>query len=90
MWKLVYSSRFKKDLKHYKGQTSKIVALKEVLRQLEEKGTVESSYNPHMLAGNYKGCMECHVQNNFLLIWIDESNRTISLVRLGSHSELFK
>ena len=34
--------------------------------------------------------MECHIQNDFLLIWIDKDARTVKLVRLGSHSELFK
>ena len=36
------------------------------------------------------GCMECHIEGDFLLIWIDEETETIELVRLGSHSELFK
>lgn len=43
-----------------------------------------------MLTGQYNGCMECHVGNDYLLIWIDEDSDTIGLVRLGSHSELFK
>ena len=34
--------------------------------------------------------MECHIQNDFLLIWIDETRQQIKLVRLGSHSDLFK
>ena len=44
---------------------------------------------PHMLTGNYRGCMECHIMGDFLLIWLDEVNDVIELVRLGSHSELF-
>ena len=40
-----------------------------------------------MLKGQYKGCMECHIGNDFLLIWIDGD--IIDLVRIGSHSELF-
>ena len=42
-----------------------------------------------MLTGNYSGCMECHVEGDFLLIWIDETNKRIGVLRLGSHSELF-
>lgn len=38
---------------------------------------------------NYQGCMECHIQGDFLLIWIDPDTDIIELVRLGSHSELF-
>lgn len=39
---------------------------------------------------NYKGCMECHIQGDFLLIWFDPNTDIIELVRLGSHSELFR
>ena len=90
MWEIVYSTRFKKDLKRYKGQPDRIKALKAVLQQLRDNGQVDASYKPHRLSGEYNDCMECHVQNDFLLIWIDESLHQIKLVRLGSHSALFK
>ena len=90
MWEIVYSTRFKKDLKRYQGQPHRIKALKTVLEQLQTHGKVDASYKPHTLAGDYKDCMECHIQNDFLLIWIDEARLQIKLVRLGSHSDLFK
>lgn len=34
--------------------------------------------------------MECHVENDTLLIWIDENENLIRLIRFGSHSELFR
>ncbi len=90
MWELNYTTRFKKDLKRFKRNNSKLAALKTVLEQLQETGSVDASHKPHHLVGEYAGCMECHIESDFLLIWIDEAARTISLVRLGSHSELFK
>ena len=90
MWELFYSSRFKKDLKRFQNQPAKIQALKQVLKMLVETGSVPLSYRPHRLVGDYSGCMECHIENDFLLVWINEKEHTISLVRLGSHSELFK
>ncbi len=90
MWEIKYTTKFKKDLKRIKNQPDRLSGLKTVLKQLEEKGTVDASYNPHPLTGNYKDCIECHIQNDFLLIWMDSSTNTINLVRLGSHSELFK
>ena len=33
--------------------------------------------------------MECHIEGDFLLIWVDGQNDIIELIRLGSHSELF-
>ena len=90
MWKLVYTTSFKKDLKRYQNNASKLAALTDVLGQLQQSGAVEAKHKPHQLTGDYAGCMECHVQNDFLLIWINEQEQTLSLVRLGSHSELFK
>ena len=37
----------------------------------------------------YKGCMECHVLGDFLLIWINPDTDIVELVRLDTHSELF-
>ena len=90
MWNLLYTTKFKKDIKRYKNQATKIAALRTVLNQLQEKGTVDASFKPHLLSGEYKGLMECHIQNDFLLIWVDTAENTIALIRLGTHSELFK
>jgi len=90
MWTIKMTSRFKKDLKHYKNQPKKIEELETVLTLLKYSGTVPDSYNPHGLKGNYNGFMECHIEDDFLLIWFDYNNNVISLTRLGSHSELFK
>lgn len=84
------TSQFKKDLKKIKNNPHKIQNLKQVLLNLEENGVVPSEYYPHKLTGNYSGYMECHVENDMLLIWIDADENIIKLVRLGSHSELFK
>ena len=45
----------------------------------------------HTLIGNYKGHLECHIESDLLIIWLqyDKETKRIILVRLGSHSELF-
>lgn len=86
---LFLSGQYKKDYKRYKNNPKKIEALKEVLKMLISEQPIPSTYKPHMLRGNYRGCMECHIEGDFLLIWIDEARNIIELVRLGSHSELF-
>lgn len=60
-----------------------------MLKLLKNEQPIPAEYQPHMLHGNYQGCMECHIQGDFLLIWIDPDTNIIELVRLGSHSELF-
>lgn len=59
------------------------------LTHLSETGMVPEKYRPRPLSGNYRGTLECHIENDFLLIWVDESEQIIKLVRLGSNSELF-
>lgn len=87
---LVLTGQFKKDLKRYKHAYDMLNDLEKVLAHLSENGVVPSNYRPHQLSGNYKDCMECHVQGDFLLIWFDKNKSIIKLLRLGSHSELFK
>lgn len=89
MKRIYPSTRYKKDYKRYKNNPKKIEALKKVIKLLKEEKPIPAVYQPHMLHGNYQGCMECHIQGDFLLIWIDPDTDIIELVRLGSHSELF-
>ena len=76
-------------MKRYRNNPAKLEALAEILMVLKNEQPIPARYNPHMLKGDYKGCMECHVQGDFLLVWLDEERGIIELVRLGSHSELF-
>jgi mRNA interferase YafQ len=87
---LKYTGQFKKDLKRYQNKPKQIAELYSVLNLLTEKGKVPQKYKPHYLNEEYSGCLECHVENDFLLIWLDEENDVIKLIRVGSHSELFK
>ncbi|MCQ2335965.1 MAG: type II toxin-antitoxin system YafQ family toxin [Paludibacteraceae bacterium] len=83
-----YSTQAKKDLKRYRHDISKMRDLFEVLHTLSNEEQLDQQYRPHMLSGEYKGCMECHIGNDFLLIWIDSD--AIYIERIGTHSELFK
>ncbi len=57
---------------------------------LEKDGRLSAKYKPHKLTGNYKGFWECHIQPDWLLIWLqDDSGKTITLTRTGTHSDLF-
>lgn len=89
MKKLFPSTKYRKDLKRYANNPSKLKALAEILKKLKNEEPIPAKYMPHPLHGQYKGCMECHVQGDFLLIWLDPDSNVIELVRLGTHSELF-
>lgn len=89
MKKIFPSTQYKKDYKRYRNNPLKMEALGEIIDLLANEQPIPARYNPHMLKGDYKGCVECHVQGDFLLVWLDEERDIIELVRLGSHSELF-
>ena len=90
MYTLKITSQFKKDLKRIQNNPVKIKHLKEVLELLEQDGALPERFKPHKLIGDYAGFMECHVENDLLLIRLDPEENIIKLVRLGTHSELFK
>lgn len=89
MYKLLYTTKFKKDLKKQR-QNFELIGL--VLKLLQQKGVlgIPQSMKPHKLKGNYKNCWECHIIPDLLIIWIQiESPGEIRLIRIGSHSDLF-
>lgn len=82
--------QFKKDLKRYANQPKKLRALYEFVDNYLKTGAeIPPEYHAHMLIGDYAGHMECHIQGDYLLIWIDVDSNVVKLIRLGSHSELF-
>lgn len=86
---LKLTSQFKKDIKRYKHKTEVINKLETILKILAQGSPVPEENRPHLLTGNYKGYMECHVENDTLLIWWDKDTDIVKLVRFGTHSELF-
>jgi len=87
---LYYSTQFKKDLKRYRNESKKMEKLYSVLQMLENEEELPPELKAHRLTGDYKYCLECHIEGDFLLIWYDDESDIIDLLRLGSHSELFK
>ena len=86
---LKITTQFKKDLKRYKNRPKVIEKLEFILGLLQNELPIPEENKPHPLTGNYRGHMECHVENDTLLIWWDTESDIIKLVRFGTHSELF-
>ena len=89
-YKVELLSKFKKDYKLAMKRGLPEAKLEEVLKILRENGSLPAKFKPHKLKGKYAGLWECHIQPDWLLIW-DQDNaiRLISLIRTGSHSDLF-
>ena len=89
-YKIKFTSRFKKDLRQAKKQGKDIEKLFDIVEKIAKDEKLDEKYRDHPLAGNFKGSRECHIEPDFLLIYEKiEDLLVLSLVRTGSHADLF-
>lgn len=89
MLELIQVSTFKKHLKKYRHQKSVLQELEKIIDILVSEQPIPIKYKNHKLTGNYDGMMELHLRPDDLLIYIKIENKSITLMALGSHAELF-
>ena len=90
MYSIIYTNKFKKDLKHCSKRNYNIFTLKTVVKILQETGQLPGEYKPHKLKGKYSGLWECHIGPDWLMIWEQDDNKlTLLFIRTGTHSDLF-
>ncbi|MBP7074328.1 MAG: type II toxin-antitoxin system YafQ family toxin [Rhabdochlamydiaceae bacterium] len=88
MLALLYMNQFKKDLKLVSKRGKKLSKLNDIIDTLlQEKPLPEKNRN-HKLGGDYIDHWECHIEPDWLLIYL-KSSKTLTLVRTGSHTDLF-
>lgn len=92
---IVYSTQYKKDRKKAAQRNLPIDKLESVIQKMQNDIPLGIENRDHALTGNFSTCRECHILPDWLLIYrkIGKDNDTIqllNLVRLGSHSDLFK
>lgn len=89
-YKIKFTNKFKKDIKLAKKQGKNIESLFDVVEKIANGENLDKKYKDHPLSGNYKGTRECHIEPDFLLIYEKfDDILLLSLVRTGSHSDLF-
>lgn len=89
MLNVVVENSFDKDYKRELKSGLDKGALLEVVNKLKAQEPLEPKNKDHKLKGNYKECRECHIKPDMLLIY-RVSGENLHLIRLGSHSELFR
>lgn len=83
------TTKFKRDYKReLKSNPSLDGMLEQVLNLLVADTELPSRLDDHGLNGEWKGCRDCHIRPDLLLIY-EKIGQTLRLMRLGSHSELF-
>lgn len=87
---IILTTMFKKDLKLAKKRGYDLSLLDGVVDRLSYGLPLDEKYKDHDLIGNYKGCRECHILPDWLLIYeISGDELILYLTRTGTHSDLF-
>ena len=89
-YKLVYTKKFEKDIKNLKKQNKDLTELFDVIDVIAKGETLDKKYKDHKLLGDFKNYRECHIENDFLLVYkIEKDKLILILYRTGTHSEIF-
>ena len=86
---LRYTTAFKKDYKRLQKRGYDMAKLRQVLVRLAGGETDEQQYHDHPLRGNYAGARDCHVEPDWVLIYVIVGDE-LRLIRTGTHADLFK
>lgn len=90
MMKIKYTNKFKKSLKLAVKRGFDINLLQDLVIKIQHGIKLDEKYRDHGLSGKYKGFRECHIQPDWLLIYlIEEDILTLTLVDTGTHADLF-
>jgi mRNA interferase YafQ len=87
-----WTSAFKRDYKRTLAtpryrEIERLLA--DIAGLLADDLPLAESCRDHGLSSNWTGHRECHLKPDLLLIYKLPDERTLRLVRMGSHSELF-
>ena len=85
------STQFKRDLKLLQKRGYDLRLLTDVIRKLADGVPLPEKNRDHALSGNFKGCRECHIAPDWLLIYeLYDQALILYLTRTGTHSDLFR
>lgn len=89
-YQLILTNKFKKGLKLAKRRGLDITLLETLVEKLLHGIPLDEKNKDHELKGKYKGFRECHIQPDWLLIYlIEDEVLTLTLVDTGTHADLF-
>ena len=86
--RLLTTAQFKKDARRASKRGKDLDQLWAVVERLLSKQPLQPRHRPHRLSGPWARFWECHIGPDWLLIW-DQHDDALTLVRTGSHTDLF-
>jgi mRNA interferase YafQ len=81
--------KFRKDIEKLKLSGRRdIKKLRSVMNEIISSAKLSVVLRDHPLEGKWKGCRDCHIEGDWILIY-EKTDDMIIFYRTGSHSELF-
>jgi mRNA interferase YafQ len=91
VYSLEFTKQYLRDLKLSRKRNLDEEKLNQLIKILISEDNIPTQYKSHVLTGNYLGLNECHISPDWLLIYSkNKTVKLITLVRTGTHSDLFK
>ena len=91
LYNLETSKKYEKDVALAKKRGLDIQDLIEIVDKLRNGEKLPPKNHDHPLHGNFEGTRECHIHPDWLLIYSkDDTIRLLSLIRTGTHSDLYR
>lgn len=93
MYELAFSKSFRKSIKRLvHSKDGKIIEerLEIIIECIRHGSILDRKYKDHALHGVWNGYRECHVKPDVLLLYeVDKQMSLVTLINIGSHSEVF-
>ena len=85
------TSKFKRNVKLLKKRGYNLFLLYDVITKLANGETLPEQHHDHPLRGNRKGYRDCHILNDWVLIYkIDKGILTLILSETRTHSDILE
>jgi mRNA interferase YafQ len=84
----VLTGRFKRDFEKARRSGRDMAKLTTTMAAIVEGRPLDAARRDHPLKGEWKGCRDCHVEGDWVLIYEVGDGKAI-FHRTGTHSELF-
>ena len=85
------TSRYKKSLMKMLKRGKDIKKISAVVRMLAMGVTLPPQYRDHALSGDLEGLRDCHIENDWVLLYFytTSGELVLTLTDTGSHADLF-
>ena len=90
MYRIIYASRMKRDIKRVRKRGKDLSKLVNVLSMLSSGQPLPEKFHDYRLSGELRDFRECHIESDWLLVYaVDKGKLILTASRTGTHSDLF-